>query len=433
MCWPMYAAMPAVLKEAVERSYEDCGWNLLESTNPYEGAVQAGLGQSGCRQELYPTFADVARNIRSIIDSSEYDAENKGAYKGALVTRLKSLTNGINGLVFTADELSCEELFGRNVIVDLSRVGSTETKSLIMGLLVLKLHEHRMTEGQVNAPLRHVTVLEEAHNLLKRTSTEQSQESGNLLGKSVEMLANSIAEMRTYGQGFVIADQAPGLLDMAVIRNTNTKIVMRLPDQEDRELVGRAANLNEDQIAELVRLPLGVAAVYQNEWIEPVLCKVERFADGRKFQHTPEKPEAPAGQDDPRQKLRLAELLYSGTKLGSMEEILEKMEGLPLSASVRVQVIRLLSDPPSSPRYTKLAPVMAQLFPKAKDALALTFEKTSEPQEWTEAVDTEIRDLFPSIEQETLRDIRQCVVTQYLLNELADRDAYAEWRKAGVK
>lgn len=27
VCWPMYAAMPAVLKTAVEQAYEDCGWN----------------------------------------------------------------------------------------------------------------------------------------------------------------------------------------------------------------------------------------------------------------------------------------------------------------------------------------------------------------------------------------------------------------------
>lgn len=129
------------------------------------------------------------------------------------------------------------------MIIDLSRIGSSETKSLLMGILVLKLQEYRMSQAEMNSSLRHLTVLEEAHNLLKRTSTEQSSESSNLLGKSVEMLANAIAEMRTYGEGFIIADQAPGLLDLSVIRNTNTKIIMRLPDFSDRELVGRSANL----------------------------------------------------------------------------------------------------------------------------------------------------------------------------------------------
>lgn len=98
----------------------------------------------------------------------------------------------------------------------------------------------------MNVPLSHVTVLEEAHNLLKRTSTEQSAEGANLIGKSVEMLTNAIAEMRTYGEGFVIADQSPGMLDMAVIRNTNTKIIMRLPEYSDRELVGRAIDMKKN-------------------------------------------------------------------------------------------------------------------------------------------------------------------------------------------
>lgn len=271
VCWPMYAAMPAVLKNAIEKSYVDCGWNLVRSKNKYG-------------DDLYPSFVDVTRNIKEIIDTSEYDSENKGAYKGSLLTRLQSLTNGIYGMIFTCDDIEDSLLFDKNVIVDLSRVGSAETKSLIMGMLVLKLQEYRMANATgMNEKLKHVTVLEEAHNLLKRTSTEQSSESANILGKSVEMLTNAIAEMRTYGEGFIIADQAPGLLDLAVIRNTNTKIIMRLPDNSDRELVCRSANLNDDQISEIAKLPCGVAAVYQNDWVQPVLCKVSKFSGATKL------------------------------------------------------------------------------------------------------------------------------------------------------
>ena len=266
VCWPMYAAMPAVLKNAVEKSYTDCGWNLISSTNKYD-------------ENLYPGFSDVARNIKYIVESSEYDDENKGAYKGSLLTRLQSLSTGINGLIFNANEISASKLFDQNAIVDLSRVGSTETKSLIIGMLVLKLQEYRMSlELPMNSELKHLTVLEEAHNILRRTSIDQPTEGSNILGKSVEMLANAIAEMRTYGEGFVIADQSPGLMDMSVIRNTNTKIIMRLPDQSDRELVGKAAGLNDDQIIELSKLPRGVAALYQNEWIQPVLCKIDKYS-----------------------------------------------------------------------------------------------------------------------------------------------------------
>ena len=66
-------------------------------------------------------------------------------------------------------------------------------------------------------------------------------------------------------------------MDKAVVRNTNTKIVLRLPDQEDRELVGKSMGLNDEQITELSKLEKGVAAVYQNGWEEAVLCKFERF------------------------------------------------------------------------------------------------------------------------------------------------------------
>lgn len=272
-CWPMYAAMPAVLKDAVERAYINCGWSLTDSTSV--------TGK-------FPTFVDLMELLPAVVKQSGYSADTQNDYIGALFTRIKSLTNGINGQIFCSnEEIPAEKLFDENVIVDLSRVGSMETKSLMMGILVLKLQEHRMAGGDMNAELHHVAVLEEAHNLLRRTADVQTQESSNLQGKSVEMIANAIAEMRTYGEGFIIADQAPGLMDPAVIRNTNTKIIMRLPDESDRELVGKAASLNDDQITELAKLPLGVAAVYQNDWLEPVLCKMGRFEDEQAFSYTP--------------------------------------------------------------------------------------------------------------------------------------------------
>lgn len=262
-CWPMYAAMPAVLKDAIERSYQKVGWDLRNSES---------------EKGVFPTFFDLLDILPGVIEESHYSKDTQSDYVGALCTRVKSLTNGIYGSVLCAeDALMDEALFDRNVIVDLSRVGSMETKSLLMGILVMKLQEYRMCSSGMNSRLRHVTVLEEAHNLLRKTSAEQSQEGANLQGKSVEMLANAIAEMRTYGEGFIIADQAPGLLDMSVIRNTNTKIILRLPDEEDRKLVGKSAALKEAQIDELSKLPLGVAAVYQNEWPEAVLCKIEAY------------------------------------------------------------------------------------------------------------------------------------------------------------
>ncbi|WP_180381639.1 ATP-binding protein [Campylobacter devanensis] len=417
VCWPMYAAMPAVLKDAVEKSYEDAGWDLTNNTNAYG-------------ENLYPEFSDVARNIKSIIDSSEYNAENKGAYKGSLLTRLKSLTNGLNGLIFNRDEISSEELFDKNVIVDLSRVGSAETKSLIMGILVLKLQEYRMSNTNgMNSDLKHITVLEEAHNLLKRTSTEQSSESANLIGKSVEMLTNAIAEMRTYGEGFIIADQAPALLDMAVIRNTNTKIIMRLPDQDDRELVGKAANLNDDQIAELAKLPCGVAAVYQNEWIEPVLCKVgvaESKSDTYECDRTTKtKDESDTGGI----KIKIADLLCKGIKVGK-EELVKDLDKLKLKSSIRVEILKYLQNPPKEASVLRLAPIMSELFPVAKRAFMESYKAfVSDTKQWSIATDNAL-----AIEIDELRrKIRQCIITDYICNDVGEVSQLEKWSFDGGK
>ena len=269
VCWPMYAAMPAVLKKAVIKSYENCGWKLYESTNKYE-------------VPLFPSFIDLLQELETAINESAYSEEVKGNYIGSLVTRVESLTNGINGEIFSADEVSDEVLFDQNTIVDLSRIGAQETKSLIMGILIMRLNEYRVVNAKgANSGLRHLTVLEEAHNILKRTSTEQSMEGSNVTGKSVEMLINSIAEMRTYGEGFVIVDQSPTSVHAAAIKNTNTKIIMRLPDGDDRQISGKSAALKDNQIDEIAKLPTGVAIVYQNDWMQAVMAKISMMRSER--------------------------------------------------------------------------------------------------------------------------------------------------------
>ena len=267
VCWPMYAAMPAVLKEAMLKSYEDCGWDLDSSENKY----------SEC---LFPNFADLLNNLVIVINDSAYSEELKSNYQGALVTRVKSLNSGLYKRIFSDDELGDEALFDNNVIVDLSRVGAQETKALIMGVLIMRLGEYRANSNiKRNSDLRHITILEEAHNILKRTSQEQTMEGSNIAGKSVEMLSNAIAEMRTYGEGFIIVDQSPGAVDISAIRNTNTKIIMRLPEDSDRKVAGKASGMKEEQVDEIAKLPTGVAVVYQNDWEEPVLCKIGKYEE----------------------------------------------------------------------------------------------------------------------------------------------------------
>ena len=273
VCWPMYAAMPAILKEAIIQAYRKCGWDLDLSINFKN-------------DNFFPTFIDLLEELKNVIKLSEYSEEVKSNYIGSLTTRVKSLTNGLNGQIFSSNEINNEILFDTNVIVDLSRVGSQETKSLLMGVLVMRLSEHRMATSKTsNRKLHHVTVLEEAHNILRAKNSASSVEGSNVAEKAVEMISNAIAEMRTYGEGFIIVDQSPSAVDISAIRNTNTKIIMRLPEENDRKIAGKSAALKEEQINEIARLPKGVAVVYQNDWIEAVLCQINKFDGEEKDYH----------------------------------------------------------------------------------------------------------------------------------------------------
>ena len=264
-CWPMYAAMPQVLSHSIIEAYKNCGWDMERSFNP---------------NKQFPIVEDVLDSLKEYINSSDYSSNTKGDYIGSLETRLQSLCDGTVGRMLRGASISNEELFNENVIVDLSQVRSMENQSLIMGLLVLKLDEFRSSEGKgMNQPLRHVTILEEAHHLLKRTSTTQNAESSNVAGMAVEKIANSMAEMRTYGEGFIIADQSPSMLDLATIRNTNTKIIMALPEKDDRETAGKSIGLDDKHIEEISRLKTGEAVVYQTGWEEAVKAKIDEYKD----------------------------------------------------------------------------------------------------------------------------------------------------------
>ena len=261
VCWPMYDAMPAFFKDAILNSYEAVGWDLGSST--FEG-----------REPEYPDFEILVDQLNELIEGSDYASDIKSNYRGALITRVKSLTVGLNKFIFTNEQTSYKKLFDENCILDISRIKSTETKALIMGLVVYILNEYRVDQKtENNNGLKHVTVLEEAHNLLKNTSG--GGESA-LIGKSVEMLTQTIAEIRTYGEGFIIVDQSPSSVDIAAIKNTNTKVVLRTPEANDREAVGRSIGLTADQVNEIAKLPSGVAAVYQNDWVAPVLTMIDK-------------------------------------------------------------------------------------------------------------------------------------------------------------
>ncbi len=333
-CWPMYSAMPAVLKNAIISAYENCGWDLLKTENPYK--------QNG--SPIFPTFEDVIVCLKEYINNSDYSEELKGNYKGALEVRLDGLNSGLMKYIFSGNPIADTDLFNENTIIDLSTIRSTETKSLIMGFLVMKLNQFRIEEGGMNKELQHITVIEEAHNLLKKTSTSQSMESDNLAGKSVEMIANSIAEMRTYGECFIIVDQSPALLDTSVIRNTNTKIVLSLPEADDREIVGKSMALKEEQIEQISRQNVGEAIVYQNSWEEAVQCKVAEYKYDKNSIYD-KTYELPFYQKRMLRKPIIDFLLHAYTdNTYDFKEVVDYVEKDTIPSSVRIELLKIVEE-----------------------------------------------------------------------------------------
>lgn len=264
VCWPLYAAQPALLRDCIQRAYSSVGWDTANNMYLLDGAPQ------------YPTFETMLEIIPQVIQESHFVGESRGTYEGALLTRIRMLATGTFGQVFGSTvSLTDKELFEENVIIDLSEYASQEVNALIMGILMIRQREyltHTVTPG--NLPLRHITVLEEAHNLLQREQHSNVEGGQTVSGQTVQMLANSIAELRTYGESIFLSDQSPHLLHPAAIRNTATKIVFRLPETADRADIQGSLSLTDEQANEFSRLPDITALVTQRNWLEPVLTRI---------------------------------------------------------------------------------------------------------------------------------------------------------------
>lgn len=245
----LYPPMPYLLEKAVYEIYSDRGWDIVENVNRY------GLTE-------YPTLTDLYDKIDVVVDDMGYNKEFQSNVKAALQARIYSLMIGGKGAMLnTPRSVPIGELLNRPVVMELEDIGDDDTKSFVIGILLVQLYEYRksqMTKGSKS--LSHILMVEEAHRLLK--NVKDSGEGGNSRARSVEFFCNMLAEIRTFGQGIIVADQIPTKLAPDTIKNTNLKIVHRTVADEDRETIGRAMNMSAEQIGYLSSLRRGYAAVY---------------------------------------------------------------------------------------------------------------------------------------------------------------------------
>jgi DNA helicase HerA-like ATPase len=262
---------PQVLSAAISRVYEAAGWDLA-------------LGDPLRAQASYPTLTALQRAAEQVVTEIGYSQRVTDDVLGFIRVRLASLRHGTTGLFLEGGHpLDFGALLRKNVVLEIEDVGDDADKAFLMGTVLIRLAEHlrlthRTSSHGEGAGLKHLTVIEEAHRLLRRTAADAagggSVGGGGAAAHAVEMFAGLLAEIRAYGEGLIIAEQIPARLDPSAIKNTAVKIVHRLPAADDRETVGATMNATPSQSRYLVTLTPGQAAVFSDGMDFPILVKI---------------------------------------------------------------------------------------------------------------------------------------------------------------
>jgi uncharacterized protein len=251
---------PQVLSYALTRCYEDLGWDLAlgEPKKNRVGVVPK-----------YPALGDLQRTAMDVVEHIGYGKEVTADVRGFIDIRLGSLRLGTPGRFFEGGHpVDVDELLRHNVVLELEDIGNDQDKAFFIGTVLIRVVEYlRQRYGRREEPveLRHVTVVEEAHRLLKVVERDSPA------AHAVELFAGLLAEIRAYGEGIVVAEQIPSKIAPDIVKNTALKVVHRLPAYDDRFVVGATMNLGERQSDYLVTLPPGRAAVFADGMDRPLL------------------------------------------------------------------------------------------------------------------------------------------------------------------
>ncbi|MEV3920672.1 ATP-binding protein [Actinomadura coerulea] len=258
---------PQVLAAALSRCYERLGWDLALGEPTVPGTAPR-----------YPTLADLQATAEQVVDEIGYGQEITDNVRGFIRVRLSSLRLGTTGRFFEGGHpIDFDALLARNVVLEIEDVGDDRDKAFLMGTVLVRLVEHLRLRQRHGAPpgLRHLSVFEEAHRLLRRS------EQAGPASHAVETFASLLAEIRAYGEGLIVAEQIPSKLVPDVIKNTAVKIVHRLPAKDDRDAVGATMNITEAQSQFLVTLTPGEGAVFTDGMDYPHLV---RMPDGSRLE-----------------------------------------------------------------------------------------------------------------------------------------------------
>lgn len=271
-CLPSEDVVPILIEEVVYETINDyC--NL--------GDIDLESGENEPLKE-YPSIDDMLDYAERVMKKKSYANMNKDNLTEVLLTRFKSLKRGMRGRILnTNSSVNFEDLFGGNVIVNISRLSGSKDKALVMSLLMNALYEYRISKYNNDDEYRkmanknklmHLCLVEEAHNVLLKPQGPQT--SGNPQNAVADLFGNMLSEVRGYGQGFMIVDQVPTRLIDDAIKNTNYKIVHRLTAPDDQAVMAKCMAFREDQTYIIPALEKGNAIICGDEDDAAVWVKV---------------------------------------------------------------------------------------------------------------------------------------------------------------
>ena len=285
-----YGPMPYILEKCLYNIYTKKGWNLtlgfhpylINKKNQYDLFNESNIRESYssiAHKYVFPTMQDLKDEVDYYIENEmTYEGEVKGNIRGAIKARIDSLCVGSKGYMFnTYDITDFDNLFMKNTVLELEGLADDADKAFALGLLIIYISEYRQINQELDFKkgLKHLLVIEEAHRLLKNVSIENNEDLGNPKGKAVDHFTNMLAEMRSYGQGVIVAEQIPCKLAPDVIKNSSNKIVHRIVAKDDQETIANTIGINLDDAIYLGNSKVGYALCHKEGMVNPVIVKID--------------------------------------------------------------------------------------------------------------------------------------------------------------
>ena len=208
-------------------------------------------------------ISDFIKCFQNTFDEIGYtgDAKNIGR---AGVVRLNSLSNLFDNYF----SIPIQDLLEKPTIIELAAIENSDQKALIISLLLLSILAYVNSNYVGEGGLKNVILLEEAHVLLDSESNN-SQGDANPSAIAQGLVKRMLAEIRSYGVGIVIADQSPRKVSTDVVALTDMKVVFRLVEATDKQIIADSMNMSEAQVQRMSRLKPGEAFLFFNRLDEP--------------------------------------------------------------------------------------------------------------------------------------------------------------------